>query len=118
MIVVTGGSGFIGTNLVRSLLELNHKVLVVEDKEKVDNTNPSVTITYPFNLSVVSEIVQISCAAADNDSLKKVVLWINGAETEIAAKVFIDSSQIPLLLNRIKYVKHVPPNKANLQPFK
>ena len=31
MIVVTGGSGFIGTNLVRSLLELNHKVLVVEE---------------------------------------------------------------------------------------
>ena len=57
--------------------------LSCEDIEKVDNTNPSVTITYPFNLSVVSEIVQISCAAADNDSLKKVVLWINGAETEI-----------------------------------
>ena len=53
-----------------------------EDKEKVDTTNPSVTITYPFNLSVVSEIVPISCAAADNDSIKKVVLWINGVETE------------------------------------
>ena len=34
MIVVTGGSGFIGTNLVRSLLELNHKVLVVEELDR------------------------------------------------------------------------------------
>ena len=34
MIVVTGGSGFIGTNLVRSLLELNHKVLVIEELDR------------------------------------------------------------------------------------
>ena len=34
MIVVTGGSGFIGTNLVRSLLELNYKVLVVEELDR------------------------------------------------------------------------------------
>ena len=34
MIVVTGGSGFIGTNLVRSLLKLNHKVLVVEELDR------------------------------------------------------------------------------------
>ena len=34
MIIVTGGSGFIGTNLVRSLLELNHKVLVVEELDR------------------------------------------------------------------------------------
>ena len=33
-IVVTGGSGFIGTNLVRALLELNHKVLVVEELDR------------------------------------------------------------------------------------
>jgi len=37
MIVVTGGSGFIGTNLVRSLLELNHKVLVVEELDRNAN---------------------------------------------------------------------------------
>ena len=34
MIVVTGGSGFKGTNLVRSLLELNYKVLVVEELDR------------------------------------------------------------------------------------
>ena len=34
MIIVTGGSGFIGTNLVRALLELNHKVLVVEELDR------------------------------------------------------------------------------------
>ena len=34
MIVVTGGSGFIGANLVRSLLKLNHKVLVVEELDR------------------------------------------------------------------------------------
>ncbi len=34
MIIVTGGAGFIGTNLVRSLLNLNKKVLVVEELDK------------------------------------------------------------------------------------
>ena len=34
MIVVTGGSGFIGTNLVRSLLKLNYKVLVIEELDR------------------------------------------------------------------------------------
>ena len=41
-----------------------------------------------------------------------------GAETEIAANDYIDSSHIPRLLNNIKYAKHVPPNNANLQPLK
>ena len=34
MIIVTGGAGFIGTNLVRSLLALNKQVLVVEELDK------------------------------------------------------------------------------------
>ena len=34
MIIVTGGAGFIGTNLVHSLLELNKEVLVVEELDK------------------------------------------------------------------------------------
>ena len=34
MVIVTGGAGFIGTNLVRSLLELNKKVLVVEELDR------------------------------------------------------------------------------------
>ena len=61
--------------------------LSCEDVEVLDETNPSVVITYPFSLSVVSEIVNITCAAADNDSLKKVVLWIDGAETEIVDSI-------------------------------
>ena len=34
MIIVTGGAGFIGTNLVQSLISLNKKVLVVEELNK------------------------------------------------------------------------------------
>jgi len=34
MIIVTGGAGFIGTNLVRTLLNTNKKVLVVEELNK------------------------------------------------------------------------------------
>lgn len=34
MIIVTGGAGFIGTNLVRSLLELGKKILIVEELDK------------------------------------------------------------------------------------
>ena len=34
MIVVTGGAGFIGTNLVRSLLELDKQILIVEELDK------------------------------------------------------------------------------------
>ena len=34
MIIVTGGAGFIGTNLVQSLLNINKKVLIVEELDK------------------------------------------------------------------------------------
>jgi len=34
MIIVTGGAGFIGTNLVRSLLELDKQILIVEELDK------------------------------------------------------------------------------------
>ena len=34
MIVVTGGAGFIGTNLVRELIKLNKEVLIVEELDK------------------------------------------------------------------------------------
>ena len=37
MIIVTGGAGFIGTNLVRSLLALNKKVLIVEEIDRYTN---------------------------------------------------------------------------------
>ena len=34
MIIVTGGAGFIGTNLVRSLIESDKQVLIVEELDK------------------------------------------------------------------------------------
>ena len=34
MIIVTGGACFIGTNLVQSLLNINKKVLIVEELDK------------------------------------------------------------------------------------
>ena len=36
MIIVTGGAGFIGTNLVKSLLKSNKNVLVVEEFDKYE----------------------------------------------------------------------------------
>ena len=36
MIIVTGGAGFIGANLVRSLLEINKEILVVEELNRYE----------------------------------------------------------------------------------
>ena len=77
---------------------MNKKVLILffivfcsffscEEVEKIDTTSPSVVITYPFNLSIVSEILNVTCAATDNDSLKKIILWIDGEETDIVDSI-------------------------------
>ena len=34
MIIVTGGAGFIGTNLVRSLIETDKQILIVEELDR------------------------------------------------------------------------------------
>ena len=34
MIIVTGGAGFIGTNLVRSLIESDKQILIVEELDR------------------------------------------------------------------------------------
>ena len=34
MIIVTGGAGFIGTNLVRSLIESEKEILIVEELDR------------------------------------------------------------------------------------
>ena len=36
MIIVTGGAGFIGANLVRSLLEIKKEILVVEELNRYE----------------------------------------------------------------------------------
>ena len=55
MIVVTGGSGFIGTNLVRSLLSSDKKVLVVEELDR-----------YPNKFENIKNLDVIDCIGHDN----------------------------------------------------
>lgn len=43
-----------------------------------DQIPPHVTITYPINGSIVSELVCVTCVASDNTGIKKVSLWIDG----------------------------------------
>ena len=55
MIIVTGGAGFIGTNLVHSLLELNKEVLVVEELDKYTKKFENLN---KLNISLNDEFLQ------------------------------------------------------------
>ena len=39
MIIVTGGAGFIGTNLVRSLIESDKQILIIEELDRYTKTS-------------------------------------------------------------------------------
>ena len=62
---------------------LNIFLLTCSNPTSSDDTPPSVAITSPQNNSVVSQIVNITCVATDNNSIKKVELWVNGKSTSI-----------------------------------
>ena len=74
-ILVTGGSGFIGSNLTERLLGLGHKVLIVDnfytsDKENIHNLieNPNLEVvrhdvTNPYSAEV-DAIYHLACPAS------------------------------------------------------
>ena len=65
MIVVTGGAGFIGTNLVRSLLESDKKVLVVEELDKYTKKFENI------NFSIIEKTELSICLYEHNNSALK-----------------------------------------------
>ena len=52
-------------------------------EDNIDNSPPYVSILYPQESSIVSEIITVKCDASDNDSIKFVELWIDSLSTGI-----------------------------------
>ena len=52
--------------------------------EEQDTSPPTVSILSPLTNSTVSEIVTINCLSSDNEGIKKVELWVNGANTGVS----------------------------------
>ena len=51
--IVTGGAGFIGSNLVDKLIESNHEVIIIDDlslgkKRNINNRGPRVEASRPL----------------------------------------------------------------------
>jgi hypothetical protein len=49
-----------------------------------DTTPPTVTITSPQDDSTISDSVTITCMSTDNESVKKVELWVDGVNTGVS----------------------------------
>ena len=47
-VTVTGGASFIGSHLVDKLIELNHKVVVIDNESANENGKPSANIPLHF----------------------------------------------------------------------
>src|SRR5690242_14604238 len=60
MVLVTGGLGFIGSNLVRTLVQLGAQVTVVDKLEPDSGANP-------FNLNNLPQEVRVIRASIDDD---------------------------------------------------
>jgi len=59
-ILVTGASGFIGQNLVKKLLKLNHNVITIDFKDKIDNTiHYQIDITDLDKLNSITDDIDI-----------------------------------------------------------
>ena len=49
--------------------------------EEPDTTAPTVTVTYPAHATSVSEVVNVTCMATDNEGVENVELWVDGVFT-------------------------------------
>ena len=52
-------------------------------EDKQDTIPPTVSISYPLPNTTVSEMVAIKCLSSDNEGIKRVELWVNGAPTGV-----------------------------------
>ncbi len=54
--------------------------------EETDTQSPTVTITSPQDGSTVSEVVEITCIATDDDAIDHVQLWVDGVSLGVIDK--------------------------------
>ena len=52
-------------------------------EDETDTNPPNVSITFPLESSVVSEVTTVQCVAVDNDSVSTVELWIDSLATGV-----------------------------------
>ncbi len=89
-ILITGGSGFIGTNLIRRLLEYKNKIICVDNNYtgKLENINPFLSnenfkfidhdISQPFEINEkIDEIYNLACPASPVYYQKRPLFTLN-----------------------------------------
>ena len=76
-----------------------YAIVSCEKPEEEDTHAPLVTITSPTNLSVVSEILNVSCTATDEAGIERVELWVNGASTQLTD----ETEPYSIQLNTLSY---------------
>ena len=84
--VVTGGAGFVGSNLVKLLINEGHTVIVIDNLAKGKKSNLE---------SVINEIEFYELDIRDYESLKNVLKNIDGVFHQAALTVVQDSFDKP-----------------------
>jgi len=84
--VVTGGAGFVGSHLVKLLVEEGHKITVIDNLHKGKKENLA---------SVINKIEFQKIDIRDHESMKKVLKNINGVFHQAALTVVQDSFSRP-----------------------
>ena len=84
LVVVTGGAGFIGSNLVTALLERGDAVRVVDD------------LTTGYRENVPDGVELVECGVADHDAVAKAMVGADAVFHEAAHRAVLRSVEDPL----------------------